>query len=433
MDASQRVVEAIEASLRSDPENDDLRIHLARLVMDAGDPARALVHAATVLGKQPDHLEALTLAATAASAAGDQARAAGYRRLADALGGGQAPSPMSPPSPPPPPAPAPFVTPSPERTSASEVMTEPRILHLIDGQSAAGDGDLAEVEHPGVTLADVAGMEDVKRRLDVAFLGPMRNPELRSLYGKSLRGGLLLYGPPGCGKTFIARATAGELEARFMAIGLPDVLDPHLGQSERNLRDFFTTARRRSPCVVFLDEVDALGQRRSQLRASAARNVVAALLEELDSVSRSNEGLFILAATNHPWDVDTALRRPGRFDRMLLVLPPDRVAREAIIRNQLDGRPVEGIDAAALAGQTEHFSGADLAHLCETAAEFALADALASGTPRPITMGDLDLARREIRPSTGGWFQIARNHALFANQDGTYDDLLAYLDRHRLR
>lgn len=193
-------------------------------------------------------------------------------------------------------------------------------------------------------------MEAVRERLEVAFLAPVRNPELRRLYGKSLRGGLLLYGPPGCGKTFIARAVAGEMGAHFIVAGILEILDMRLGQSEHNLHELFMQARRNAPCVLFLDEVDALGQKRSQLRGSAAAGrIVNQLLTELDSVASDNEGLFVLAATNQPWDVDSALRRPGRFDRTVLVLPPDAPARASILQYHLRERPVEKIDLARLA------------------------------------------------------------------------------------
>ena len=188
------------------------------------------------------------------------------------------------------------------------------------GLDEAGDYD---AEHTGLTLADVAGLDEVKKRLEAAFLAPMRNPELRKLYGKSLRGGLLLYGPPGCGKTFVARAVAGELGARFITVSFADLIDMFVGRSERNIHDLFEVARRNAPCVVFLDEVDAIGQKRSQLRNTPMRSAVNQLLLELDDVASDNTGVFLLAATNHPWDVDSALRRPGRFDRTLLVLPPD--------------------------------------------------------------------------------------------------------------
>jgi SpoVK/Ycf46/Vps4 family AAA+-type ATPase len=260
----------------------------------------------------------------------------------------------------------------------------------------------------------------------------MRNPELSRLYGKSLRGGLLLYGPPGCGKTFLARALAGELGAHFLAVSLADVLDMYIGQSERNLKDLFELARRSAPCVLFLDEVDAIGQKRSNLRNSSMRTTVNQLLLELDSVNGENEGVFVLAATNHPWDVDAALRRPGRLDRTVLVLPPDQEAREAIFRHHLEDRPIERIDVHALAKATDGFSGADIAHVCETGAERALMESASSGTVRMIGMDDLTAAVSEVRPSLSAWFDTARNVALFANEGGLYDDLVAYMRTRRM-
>jgi SpoVK/Ycf46/Vps4 family AAA+-type ATPase len=287
-------------------------------------------------------------------------------------------------------------------------------------------------EHTGLTLADVAGLDEVKKRLEAAFLAPMRNPELRKLYGKSLRGGLLLYGPPGCGKTFIARAVAGELGARFITVSFADLIDMFVGRSERNIHELFEVARRNAPCVIFLDEVDAIGQKRSQLRNTPMRSAVNQLLLELDDVASDNTGVFLLAATNHPWDVDSALRRPGRFDRTLLVLPPDAPAREGVFRYHLRDRPVAGIDLAKLSRLTDGYSGADIAHICETAAERALLDSVQRGEPRLIGQADLEAAAAEVRPSLGTWFETARNVALFANEGGAYDDLVAYLRKRRL-
>jgi SpoVK/Ycf46/Vps4 family AAA+-type ATPase len=222
------------------------------------------------------------------------------------------------------------------------------------------------------------------------------------------------------------------MEAGFFSAGLSDVLDMFLGNSEKNLHELFQTARKNAPCVLFLDEIDALGQKRSHLRHQAGRGVVNQLLAELDGDRWSNEGIFVLAASNHPWDVDTALRRPGRFDRMILVLPPDEPARNAILRHHLKGRPAEGVDVAWVAKKTPQFSGADLAHLCEAAAEFAMSDSISSGKVRSIDTQDFKRALKDVGSTVRSWFAVANNYALFGNEGGMYNDLLAYIRRHNL-
>ncbi|WP_026927308.1 ATP-binding protein [Granulicoccus phenolivorans] len=315
-----------------------------------------------------------------------------------------------------------FVTDDPTRTES-----------LADGAPAhVPPEDVWEVERAGVTLADVGGMQQVKERLEISFLAPMRNPELRQLYGKSLRGGLLLYGPPGCGKTFLARAVAGEMGAGFINVTLADVLDMYLGQSEGNLHELFQLARRSAPAVLFLDEIDAIGHKRTQSVSGGLRNVVNQLLQELDGVGSENEGVFVLAATNTPWDVDPALRRPGRLDRTVLVLPPDEPARAAILQHNLSRRPVEGINLARLARDTDGFTGADLTHLCESAAELAMIDSVRSGRPRMIGMKDLTTALKQIRPSARPWFDTARNVVTYADPSGEYAELAAYMKQNKL-
>ena len=221
--------------------------------------------------------------------------------------------------------------------------------------------------------------------------------------------------------------------AGFLSVSLSDVLDGLIGQSERNVHELFEAARRHAPCVVFLDEIDAIGQKRSHLRTSAwLRGTVNQLLAEMDGLADGNHGVFVLAATNHPWDVDVALRRPGRLDRMVLVVPPDEPAREAILRFHLRERPIANIDVRQLARATDGYSGADLAYVCEGGAERALLDSVSAGIPRLIEMRDLERSIRDVKPSIGPWLETARNVAQFANEGGAYDDLLAYLRRRRL-
>ncbi|WP_189226354.1 AAA family ATPase [Saccharothrix coeruleofusca] len=419
------VIEALLGALTADPDNHPVRAHVAQLLLAAGDPAGALTHATAVLAAVPDHVGALRTAAAAARATGDEAKAASYGRLADAL------DPAAPPAT----APAAPVAPPPAPTApvaAAIPDTADEILQRWTDSEAVAEPAIGTLGKAGITLADIGGLAEVKKRLDMSFLTPLRNPELRLQFGKSLRGGLLLWGPPGCGKTLIARALAGELGASFYEIGLSDVLDMWIGSSERNLRSIFDTARRNRPCLLFFDEMDALGQKRSQLRGgSSMRGVVNQMLAELDGASTDNEGLFVLAASNHPWDIDSALLRPGRFDRTVLVLPPDAQAREAILRLHLRGRPTERLDLAKIAKGTDGMSGADLALVCEQATETAMEESMASGRVQPITQRHLQDAARSVRPSIGEWMETARNYALYGNDAGAYDELAAYLKKRR--
>jgi SpoVK/Ycf46/Vps4 family AAA+-type ATPase len=408
------LIDSLTAAVQARPDDLPLRLHLAELLVGAGRGAEAIGHAAQVLAREPGN-------------------AAAQRLMTSALGG----SPPAPTAPTAPPAPAPAATGVDWAAMEQELgdIVPPRFAKSADEPDPVeGHADRTfDVETSTITLADVGGMQEVKKRLEISFLGPLRNPKLRSLFGKSLRGGLLLYGPPGCGKTFLARAVAGEMGAAFISLTITDVLNMWIGSSERNLHDLFQSARGHAPCVLFLDEIDALGHKRSQLNSSSMRTVVNQLLTELDGVDANNDGVFVLAATNAPWDIDAALRRPGRLDRTLLVLPPDRQARAAILEYHLRDRPVAGVDLGKIADVTEHYSGADLAHVCESAAELAMRDSIATGEIRMISQQDMLAAARDIRPSTDGWFATARNVAMFANESGEYDDLAAYLKKRKLR
>ncbi len=427
MEPEPTVLDSLRKAVEAMPDDVPLRLHLATMLLQAGQRDEAVRQLGAVLQRDPGNAQALGLlrqpdpgpAETEGEpAAAPPAPASSHAPPADADPGRAAHYDWS--------------------QAEDELRDVLPAMFVGDGETAdsasAGidEADAYDAEHVRLTLADVAGMNEVKQRLEAAFLAPMRNPDLRRLYGKSLRGGLLLYGPPGCGKTFIARAVAGELGARFIAVSFADIIDMFVGQSERNIHELFEIARRNAPCVLFLDEVDAIGQKRSQLRNTPMRSAVNQLLLELDDISGNNEGVFLLAATNHPWDVDSALRRPGRFDRTLLVLPPDAAAREGVFRYHLKDRPVAGIDLARLASKTDGYSGADIAHICETAAERALMDSVRRGEPRMIGLGDLEAAIGEVKPSLGAWFDTARNVALFANENGSYDDLAAYLRKRRL-
>jgi SpoVK/Ycf46/Vps4 family AAA+-type ATPase len=200
-----------------------------------------------------------------------------------------------------------------------------------------------------------------------------------------------------------------------------------IGQSEKNLHAIFEQARTHRPCVLFFDEVDALGANRTDMLKSGGRQMINQFLSELDGVATSNEGVLILAATNAPWHLDPAFRRPGRFDRIVFVPPPDAPGRAAILRLMLRGKPVSEINFDAVAKKTEGFSGADLKAVVDLAVEDKLRAAMQSGSLQAINERDLIDAARRRRPSVRDWFDTARNYALYANQSGLYDDILAYL------
>jgi AAA+ superfamily predicted ATPase len=297
-----------------------------------------------------------------------------------------------------------------------------------EGGRGRWDGAL---ERPRIGFAEVGGMEAVKEEIRMKIILPLEKPELFKAYGQRVGGGILLYGPPGCGKTLLARAIAGQVKAGFLSVAISDVLDMYIGQSERNLRDLFASARANRPCVLFFDEVDALAASRRDARHSAGRQVINQFLAELDGVDGGNDGLLVLAATNAPWHLDGAFRRPGRFDRILFVPPPDQPARAAIVRVLLAGRPAAGVDHEAVAKRTEGFSGADLKAVVEQAVAARRRAALAAGAIEPITTRDLIEAAKAVKPSTRDWFATARNHALYANEGGHYDDVLRWLGEKR--
>jgi transitional endoplasmic reticulum ATPase len=288
--------------------------------------------------------------------------------------------------------------------------------------------DLAvEFERPTVKFADVGGMSAVKEEIRMKIIYPLQNAELFRQYGKKTGGGVLLYGPPGCGKTLLSRATAGEIKATFLSIGIHQVLDMWLGNSEKNLHKIFELARQNTPAILFFDEVDALASDRASMKQSAGRNVINQFLAEMDGAIGSNEGILVLGATNAPWQVDSAFRRPGRFDRVLFVPPPDEDARASIIELMAHGKPVQKLDARALAKRTKDFSGADLKAVFDVATEEKLAIAMRENRLVPITTDDLLRAARSMQPSTKAWFESAKNYALYANQSGFYNDVLAFL------
>jgi transitional endoplasmic reticulum ATPase len=404
-------VEGLRRALDGAPDNDAVRLLLAETLVAEGAHAEALaefehLHAEGLLS--PEHM---LDAGRAALDAGRQDRAQEFAERASEVGLVDGVSELK-----------------------NDINASLGLQRLVQVVTPGGEEDgvvqPAQLEldsRPGVTFADVGGLDDVKKAIHRTIILPYQRHDLYEKYKRGAGGGVLLFGPPGCGKTMLARATAGECGLPFSNVRIEEILDPYFGVSESNLHDAFVQARRFAPCVLFLDELDAIAYARRKHSSNVGRPLVDQLLQELDSIGSDNENLLVLAATNAPWDVDEAMKRPGRFDRMLFVPPPDPAARERIIALHLAGRPNEGVDLVRIAKKTPLFSGADLGALVERAVDIVIDEALDSGEERALTTTDLESALAGMRPSTLEWLATARNYVEFANQSGGYDEVAAFL------
>ena len=299
-----------------------------------------------------------------------------------------------------------------------------------DNDSFESEEDLDQrfLQKPSLTFNDVGGMDSVKKEIEMKIIKPLMHPELYKAYGKKIGGGILLYGPPGCGKTFIAKATAGQVKAKFINVSLNEILDMWIGSSEKNLHEIFELARNNTPCVLFIDEIDALGASRSDMKKSNGRQLINQFLQELDGIDSLNEGILVIGATNTPWNLDPAFRRPGRFDRFVFVPPPDEETRESILRLKLKNKPTGTVDIQSLARKSKEYSGADLDAIIDIAIELKLESSFEDGVPKPLETKDFINALKKHKSSTQEWFSTAKNFALFANDSGLYDDILNYMN-----
>lgn len=321
------------------------------------------------------------------------------------------------------------------------VLTNMRDLLVNKGEAEGTDqpfqiisgGQTGKKDRAGapITFADVGGLHAVKNAIHMKIIKPFVSPGLFERFRKKVGGGILLYGPPGCGKTFIAKATAGECRARFIPIHIADILDPYIGASEQNLREVFSSARATKPSVLFLDEMDALGYNRSRSTSTSMRAVIDTLLTEIEGIEANTDKMLIIGATNMPWDVDPAFKRPGRFDKMIFVSPPDDEARATIFQIKLQDRPMEQIDYALLAKETDLYSGADIENVIELATEEVINEIMRTGVERPLTMKDLKNAIHSTQPSTIDWLRTVKNYVKYANQGGLYNDVELFLSRYK--
>lgn len=292
---------------------------------------------------------------------------------------------------------------------------------------------IIEIEQMVETFADVGGLEEAKKKIRTDFIMPIQSPEFFEAFGKKVGGGLLFYGPPGCGKTFLAKAVAGEINVPFLHLDLQTILSKWSGEAEQNLHDFFEDARMRKPCVLFIDELDALGGNRQKMSSHHDRTLVNQLLIELDGSTSDNEGLYVIGATNTPWYLDPALRRPGRFNSLVFLSPPTFEERKEILAIKIKGKPQEDLQLDLVAKYTEHFSGADMEYLVKDAIDLAITRSFETGEIQPLSNQDLLTAMEKRQPTTLEWFTTAKSYATFSDANQEYQGVLDYLSQNNLK
>jgi transitional endoplasmic reticulum ATPase len=302
----------------------------------------------------------------------------------------------------------------------------------LEGNRSSGNNDESSIskddvflkEIPNIGFPDIGGLEDVKEEIRKAIIYPFTHKELYQMYGQKAGEGILLYGPPGCGKTMMAKAAAKECGAEFISVKTSTIVSKWVGASEKNIKQIFDIARQGKRSIIFFDEIDSIATRRSESEDYAKR-VVNELLAQMDGVDTASDDLLVLAATNEPWAIDPALRRPGRFSKLVFVPEPDFEARKAILHIHLKKRPIDNdLDISYLAEITDSYSGADLAAICKEAADIPLGEALRGGDPRKIRLQDFEIVLQKRKPSIVSWYIEAKTAVQKTGEEEVFSELV---------
>merc|ERR1719310_1611213 len=296
--------------------------------------------------------------------------------------------------------------------------------HFTTAMGSCNPSSLREtvVEVPNVKWDDIGGLEDTKRSLQEMILYPIDHPEKFEKFGMQPSRGVLFYGPPGCGKTMMAKAVASECSANFVSIKGPELLTMWFGESEANVREVFDKARAAAPCVLFFDELDSIGTARGSGgggdAGGAGDRVMNQLLTEIDGVG-VKKNVFFIGATNRPELLDEALLRPGRLDQLIYIPLPDLPARQGILESTLKKSPIApNVPMSFLAQKTEGFSGADLAEFCQRAAKAAIRDAIAAeelkagGDDAMVDEAGAEITRKHFEEAFAGARRSVANNDL---------------------
>jgi AAA+ superfamily predicted ATPase len=433
-DAFTRVLE-IEA------ESADAQLGMARVHLLEGDTSGAAVRAERVLQLLPGHAGANLLLSRVSLAEGDRTRALSYFKSALRSDGSvsdpaleaelgkaalQARRNTSA-------IPALDINALSENINFTpegntELFDDPFVEEVDDDWKPETFFTPGDAQRGRVNFDSVGGMETLKEEIRLKIVYPLQHQDLYKAYGRKAGGGILLFGPPGCGKTLMLRAVAGEVNCNYFAISLHEIFDPYFGSSERNLHQVFETARAHAPCVLVFDEIDSLAIDRRHVRESQMRNLVNQFLSELDGIRADNSRVLVIGATNAPWNLDPAFRRPGRFDQTIFVPPPDVTGRAQIIELLAKERPISRLDVEALAKATKNFTGADLQWIFDRAAELALSEAIHTSRPVPMSMDLLLEVVKQYTPISSSWFEGARPHVKPNGCDSIYNEVRKFLN-----
>lgn len=257
------------------------------------------------------------------------------------------------------------------------------------------------VSIPNICFDDIAGLDDVKEAVRIRIILPRKYPEIYNKYKKKAGGGVLMYGLPGTGKTMIAKAIAREIQAKFFSVKSSDIVSKWFGEAEKNVRNLFETARKESNAVIFFDEFEALGAKRSS-NSSVMSRLIPELLAQIQGFNETDANIMILAATNRPWDLDSAFLRPGRFDEKLYVPLPDNDARKFIITKALEGLPLDNnIEIEKLVAYTDGFNAADVVEFCERLKDGPIRRTIENGGKEieNINLDDVNFVRNNVKSS----------------------------------
>ncbi|MBI5398162.1 ATP-binding protein [Candidatus Woesearchaeota archaeon] len=282
---------------------------------------------------------------------------------------------------------------------------------------------------PNPTFKDIGGLDDLKEEIRLKIIEPLRHPDIFEYYGKRAGGGILMYGPPGCGKSLIAEATAGEAEVAFFNVKTSDLKSKFVGETEKNIARLFEQARQSQPAIIFFDEFESLASERTNSQGHE-RSALSQLLIEMNGVGTKDQKILLLAATNEPWLIDVAMRREGRFGATIFVPAPDLKARFEIFKHHLHNKPIaDDVNLYKLAGLTKNFSGADISAAVEAATDIALKECLKTKKARKITQADFNAVLKKREPSISIWYKQARLKLEKSGSCEFFKELAAECDR----